>query len=129
MKDYEVKIAYANRELAGKERIKIKDTSNAVKLDELLPNEDGSGYGAEMIVDTYAVLDVHNEKAENTDYSQYVFLTEDGEKYVTSSDTFYRSFKDIAEELEAEGEPLSIIIYKKESKNFKGKYFLTCSVN
>ena len=78
---------------------------------------------------SYAVLDVHNEKAENPDYSQYVFLTEDGEKYVTSSDTFYRSFKDIAEELEAEGEPLSIIIYKKESKNFKGKYFLTCSVN
>ena len=34
-----------------------------------------------------------------------------------------------AEELEAEGEPLCIIIYKKESKNFRGKYFLTCSVN
>lgn len=93
MKDYEVKIAYANRELTGKERIKIKDTSNAVKLDELVPNEDGSGYGVEMIVDTYAVLDVHNEKAENPDYSQYVFLIEDGEKYVTSSDTFYRTFQ------------------------------------
>lgn len=123
MTGYSVSIAYASRELTAKERIQLKDTTDARKLDEVTQTE------AIILVPTlYAELDIHNEMSDNKDYKNYVVVGEDGQKYVTGSDSFWTSFMDIAREMENETEPWGIKVYRMPSKNYKGKEFITCSI-
>lgn len=126
MTGYEVKINATSKELSAKERIKMKDTTNCVKLDEVLAD-------ANKIMITpvaYVVLGIHNEKADDKDYEQYIIEDADGTKYLTGSNSFFDSFIDIWNEMESEaqGEEYQIEAYKVESKNYKGKYFYTCSI-
>ena len=124
---YSVEIVETSMELSAKERIKMKDTTNAIKLDELT-QEDGN---ERVLIEpqAYAVLNIHNEHSDqNKDYVNYVLVDKDGTKYVTSSQSFWATFMDIYEEMENETEPWSIIVYRVPSKNFKGKEFLTCSI-
>lgn len=123
MEGYSVKVKEANRELTAIERLKIKDASNAIKLDEAL------NAGPIVIAPTlWAVLDVHNEKSDNKDYEMFVVVADDGTKYVTGSASFWNSFIDIVSELTGEVDAFNISIYKVDSKNYKGKQFITCSV-
>lgn len=124
-KGYTVKVAEASKELSKVERISIKDVSNCVRLDEAV-NMAGDNK-ITIDVDYYAVLEVHNEKAkDDTDYNNFVIVDTNGTKYVTGSQSFWNSFSDIFEEME--GESFSIEVYSKPSKNYNGKYFLTCSI-
>ena len=123
MTGYSVNVAETSKELSAKERIQIKDTTNAVKLDEVTQTEPVTIYP-----DVYAVLDIHNEKSENKDYKNYVVIDRDGTKYVTGSDSFWSSFMEIAKEMANEAEEWGIQVYRKESKNYKGKEFITCSI-
>lgn len=125
MEGYKVTIKHCSKELTPRERILMKDTSNAERLDECVPAD-----GDKKVITpvAYAVLDVHNEKSENEDYEVYVIIDEDGTKYATGSPSFFDSFLDIWNEMQEAGEPFSIEVYKMESKNYKGKYFLTCSI-
>lgn len=124
---YSVEIAESSMELTAKERIKLKDTTNAIKLDELTQEE-----GNEQVIiepQAYAVLNIHNEHSDqNKDYVNYVLVDKDGTKYVTSSESFWTSFMEIYKEMENEAEPWKIVVYRVPSKNFKGKEFLTCSI-
>lgn len=123
MTGYSVRIAEVSRELSAKERIKLKDTTDAIKLDEATQS------GAIIIEPSlYAGLDVHNEKSDNVDYKIYVLVDKNGDKYVTGSESFWTSFMEIAEEMEDAGEEYAIKAYRVPSKNYKGKEFLTCSV-
>ena len=112
-------------DMTARERVLLKDTSNAVKLDEVV-TEDGTPFVLSPVA--YAVLAVHNEKAksDDKDYEQYLILDSDGNKYVTGSQSFWNSFADIWSDME--GEPFEMGIYKKPSKNYTGKCFLTCSI-
>lgn len=112
-------------DLTARERVLLKDTSNAVKLDEVV-TEDGTPFVLSPA--EYAVLAVHNEKAksDDKDYEQYLILDGEGNKYVTGSQSFWNSFVDIWSDME--GEPFELSIYKKPSKNYTGKFFLTCSI-
>lgn len=124
---YSVEIAESSMELSAKERIKMKDTTNAIKLDELTQEEDSG----EVVIEpqAYAVLNIHNEHSDqNKDYVNYVLVDKDGTKYVTSSESFWTSFMEIYKEMENETEPWKIVVYRVPSKNFKGKEFLTCSI-
>lgn len=124
MTGYSVTIKEVSKELTPRERIMLKDTSNAIKFDEVLT--DDTPFVITPVA--YAVLEVHNEKSkDNKDYEQYIILTEDGEKYVTGSSSFWTSFIEIWKEMRGE-EQYSIEVYKKDSKNYKGKQFLTCSI-
>lgn len=124
MEGYEVKIVECSKELTGKERVAIKDITNAVKLDSVVtPTE-----RVEIIPDFTALLAVHNENAENKDYEIFVLVAKDGTKYITSSNSFISSFKGIAEEMKDEVEEWGVEVRKIESKNFKGRHFLTCSI-
>lgn len=127
MQGYSVTIGKVSRQLSAKERVKIKDTSNAISLDELTIKE-----GKVVIeVDMYAELSVHNEKSENTDYKVFVILDKSGNKYMTSSPSFITTFYDIDDEMRdtlGENESYEIEVYRKESKNYKGKEFITCSI-
>lgn len=123
-KDYEVKIKSTSKELTARERVMLKDTRNAIKLDEAV--------GETPLVispDYYAVLDVHNEKSkEDKDFENYIVVDTDGNKYVTGSTSFFEAFTEIVEEMDGTGEEYQIEIYKLDSKNYKGKQFITCSI-
>ena len=123
MTGYSVEISELSRELSAKERIALKDTSDATKLD--VACDEGS-----VIIEpvAYAVLGIHNEKSDNKDYNNYVIIDKDGQKYVTGSESFWSSFMDIYNEMQGEDESWSIKAYKLDSKNYKGKKFLTCSI-
>ena len=124
-KDYEVKILHCNKELTARERVLIKDTGDAVSLDEAT-QENGSII---IEIDTFAKLSVHNEKADNKDYTKFVLIAKDGTKYATSSEAFVRSFEEIYDEMLDAGESeFSVKVFRKESKNYKGKEFITCSI-
>ena len=123
MEGYSVKILETSMELTAKQRIALKDTTNAIKLDEACE-------GQELLITpkAFAVLDIHNEKSDNVDYKNYIIEDVNGKKYVTGSESFWNSFKSIFDEMLGEDEEWSILAYKLDSKNYKGKQFLTCSI-
>lgn len=123
MTGYEVTIKEASMELTAKERIRLKDTTNAIKLDTATDNAPIT-----ITPKAFAILSIHNEKSDNVDYLNYIIVDKDGNKYVTGSDSFWSSFKSIWDEMETEAEEWELEIYKLDSKNYKGKKFLTCSL-
>lgn len=123
MNGYSVAIKESSRELTAKQRIALKDTTSAIKLDEATQVEP-----VIINVDMYAVLAIHNEKSENPDYDNYIVVDKNGTKYVTGSASFWSSFMDIFTEMEGEDEAWTLKVYRVPSKNYKGKDFITCSI-
>lgn len=119
MEGYKVTIVETSRELSAKERVALKDTNDALKIT--------AGLHFEPMM--YAVLDVHNENNKDGDkeYKQYVIMDVTGQKYVTGSESFFTSFRDIWEEMEDEDETWEIVVNSKKSKNYAGEFF-TCSI-
>lgn len=114
-------------ELTAKERIKLKDTSSATPLDTAVTDE--TSLSISPIA--YAILDVHNEKAKgDKDYTQLLVIDSNGNKYTTGSQSFINSFIDIWEEMEfpVTGEAFDIKVFRKPSKNYAGKSFITCTI-
>lgn len=124
MEGYKSFVKRSSKELSPKEKVAIKDTSNCVKLDEACNT--GS---VRIAVDYYAEIEIHNPKStERPTYSVYVIVDKSGSKFVTGSPSFISAFEDIFTELADCGEEWEIECYKLDSKNYKGKQFLTCSV-
>lgn len=126
--EYSATIVESSIELTKKESISFKDLSDAYALDKIITDQDERIIG----VKGYVIVEVHNEKSDNKDYTKYVIIDVNGNKYVTGSDAFFASFRDIWDEMADEnGQPeedFEIRIYKKPSKNYSGKNFLTCSI-
>ena len=122
---YKVNIKESNKELSARERIKIKDTTNAIKLDGVEPDEK-----LVFSPDYYAILEIENDKADTKDkkYNQFIVVDKSGTKYVTGSKSFWDSFINIYNEMKDESEPYEIEVYKMPTKNYTGKYFITCSI-
>ena len=79
--------------------------------------------------DFHAVLAVHNEKSDNKNYTKVVVVDKNGDKFVTGSDSFKRAMEDIVDEMADAGETnFQLKVYRKPSKNYKGKEFITCSI-
>lgn len=109
--------------LTAKDRIRLKNFGTAHALDEIVTED------APAVIDLafYAMVAVHNPKSKDKqDYEKCVLVDNAGEMYVTGSETFARQLEDIAGEMN--GEPFSIEVFKKPSKNYKGKYFMTCNI-
>lgn len=123
---FSAKIAFASADLSIEDRIRVKDTRDAVSLEKI------SRDGAKVLnIVAYVVLDIHNEKSDDKDYRQYVLLDNDGNKYMTGSEPFFNSFVDIWDELDEAGVPLSernFKIYQLPSRNYAGRNFVTCSL-
>lgn len=123
--NYKATISFCSKELDARERIRTKDVSDAIKLDEATKDVPS----IDIDVDYYAVLDIHNEKSDSTDYKNYIVIAKDGTKYVTGSDSFYKAFSDIVDELADDGiTDFTIKVYRHDSKNYAGKQFITCSL-
>lgn len=124
MTGYSVKVVECTKDLTAKERVKIKDTTNAIKLDEAT-----QGGAIVIAYDYHAVLAIHNEKLDDPDYRQYIVVDTAGNKYVTSSESFFTAMTEIVDEMSAAGETdYELEVYRMDSKNYKGKQFITCSI-
>lgn len=129
MDGYKASVSECSKELTVKEKIALKDTSNAIGLDLLTQEANFNGEKVIIEVDYYATINIHNEKSDNKDYINFIVVAKDGTKYVTGSQAFISAFEDIANELAEAGESdMTIEVYRKESKNYKGKDFITCSI-
>lgn len=124
MTGYSVKVVECAKDLTAKERVKIKDTTNAIRLDEATKS------GSIVIAyDYHAVLAIHNEKLDEPDYRQYIVVDKAGNKYVTGSESFFTAMTEIVDEMSAAGETdYELEVYRMDSKNYKGKQFITCSI-
>lgn len=122
--NYKVEIIYCtNENLSKREQILLRDTSNCIALDKATC-ENSLVISPSM----YAILSVHNEKAKgDKDFEQYIIVDKAGTKYVTGSKSFIESFRGIFHDMVGEGD-YEVEIYQKESKNYTGKNFITCSI-
>jgi hypothetical protein len=120
---YHVTIEEASKELSAKQRIAVNDTTAAIKLDEATQEA-----GVVIDVDAYVILNIHNEKSDNKDYKNYLILDKGGNTYVTGSENFFNSFKDIWDEMQGEDEAWQIEVYRQPSKNYAGRDFITCKI-
>lgn len=123
MTGYFVKIVNASKELSARDRVAVKDTTNAIALDDA--TKDGP---LVIAIDYYVELAVHNEKSEDKDYKKYVVVDKSGNKFVTGSESFFTAMLEIMDEMTGAGEDFEIQVYRMPSKNYKGKEFLTCSI-
>ena len=126
MTNYTTTITESSKELSVREKIKLKDLTSAIAIDKVVEPE------KPLVIapDFYAYLSIHNEKLpENEqDYKTMVIVDKSGTKYYTGSDSAISSFVDIFDEMIETAEPFEIEFYKKESKNYSGKHFITCSL-
>lgn len=123
MEGYKVEIRKVSKQITAKERVMLKDTTNAIALDELTQK-------GKFIIDPefYAILNVTNPKSEDKEYVKYIIVDKAGIKYVTGSESFFTAFVDIMDEMAGTDEEFSIEVYRMPSKNYKGKEFITCSI-
>ena len=121
---YNVEVVETSKELRAKERVAIKDFTNAIALD------DATQRNGHIVIDIdyYAVLNIHNEKSKDKDYCKYVVVDKAGNKYITGSLSFFNALTDIIDEMEDADEEYSIDVYRVPSKNYSGKDFITCSI-
>ena len=123
--DYNVTIINTMKELTAKERIRVKKANTtAIKLDEVT---DGENSFVIENVDNFACLKVHNDHAENPDYEVLVIFSGD-KAYSTGSTAFANSFLDIVDEMKDEQGEWGIECFKIPSRNYKGKFILTCNI-
>lgn len=121
--NYNVAIVACSKELSAKERVALKTMTDAIRLDTA--TADGP---VEIYPAFWAELAIHNEKSQDKDYSNYLIVDHDGNKYVTGSNSFWDSFNDIADEMEDETEEWGIKVFQQPSKNYAGKGFITCVI-
>lgn len=127
--NYSATIREASFEMSAKERVMFKDTQNAVSLMDLA--QSAKEEGGKAIIDSikgYVILDIHNDKSDDVDYMNFVLVDSEGQKYVTGSESFVNAFMNIYAEMKDETESWGIQLNLIESKNYKGKYTLTCSL-
>lgn len=124
MADYKATVEAASWEMSAREKLRYTDFTDVIQIDEATQAGD-----IIIDVDKWAVINVHNEKSDTVDYVKYVIIDKDDQVYVTGSESFWNSFKQIYEVMSEEGETVySIKVYRRESKNYKGKDFLTCRI-
>ena len=130
MEKYSVQIIESTHTLTAREKILMKDTTNARKIDTEADLYKANGEDFIITPADYVILSVHNEKSKDRkDYENYLIIDKDGTKYVTGSPSFWSSFKSIWDSMKEEGdEEFQISVYKVPSKNYSGKDFLTCSI-
>lgn len=124
MADYKATVEDASWEMSAREKLRYTDFTDVIQIDEATQAGD-----IIIDVDKWAVVMVHNEKSDTIDYKKYVIIDKEGQVYVTGSESFWRSFIAIYEVMSDEEETVySIKVYRRESKNYKGKDFLTCRI-
>lgn len=111
----------STRALTKKEEIMVKDLADSKSLDEVITTDNPS-----ITIKPVAYHTLEIDTGDKT-YKKYVIECEDGNRYVTGSETFMNSFTNIfADMCGYNEEEWGIKCFKQDSKNYKGKQFLTC---
>lgn len=114
-------IIEAKRELTATEKVKIKHLQT-IKFDEVVTPDKSIVIRPGM----WAVVETVSDRTGN-EYKIYLIEDlKDGSWYSTGSESFWENFKDI--ELDMDGEEYDLQVYKMASKNYSGRYFLTCNI-
>lgn len=127
MAEYSAKVidVIGDKELTGKEKVALKNFADMVRLDEVTQEHEE---GVLINVAFVAVIEVHNEKADIKDYEKQVYVDKDGQMYISGSESLFRQYKSIYEDMEGDPEEWGIRVIRKDSANYKGKDFLTCVI-
>lgn len=124
--NYKATINEGSKEFSVREKIKLKDLTTAIAIDKVVEPEKS------LVIepDFYAFIDIHNEKLPEfeQDYKTMVVVDKGGAKYYTGSSSAIDSFINIFDEMVETDEPFEVEFIKKESKNYNGKFFITCSL-
>lgn len=119
---YKVSITETSAELTAREKLKMEDTTDAVKLNDI---------EGELTIapKAYAILHGEDDEGVNEPYDKIIIIDEEGQKYTTGSkafrDNFLKIWNTMAEE--DEDEAYQIKIYKVKSNKREGS-FITCSI-
>lgn len=123
---YRAEIIEGATGMTKKEQLMFLDLTDCISLDEATKE---SPVMIENIgADSFALISVHNEKAENKDYQVLVLIDGKGVRYRTGSESFYNAFRDIYDQMNGSGEVWGIKAFRKPSKNYTGRDFFTCTV-
>ena len=124
MNGYNATIVNASSDLTARQKIMLKDFTNAIKLDEVAGTIDSQFVICPV---GYAEISVENSHSKgDKSYTKYVLWDEGFNKCVTGNPSCMEAFVDIFNDMKDEAEPWAIGVYKVPSKNYKGKDFLTC---
>lgn len=120
---YSIKVKNAMKELSKKEQVQLKDLSDAIKIDNATKEQ-----GTLMIYNVKNVITaaVHNDNASPADYNNFIIIDEEGNRYVTGSEAFGRRLEEIIDDME--GEEFGLKCFRRPSKNYAGRDFLSCAV-
>lgn len=117
-------ISESLKTLTKKDMLQLKDLSDAIKLDQATQEN-----GTVMIFDVRNIVSlslVSDDPQNPQEYSKTVVVDADGNRYVTGSDSFARRAWEIAKEMD--GDEFGLKVYRRPSKNYAGREFLSCSV-
>ena len=106
----------------------FKDLGNATQLIDFKKACDEQGGRAIIDVKDYAVVNIHNEATDDVDYTNYLIIDKNDNKYYTGSQAFWNAFINIYNEMKESDEEWGIELNLLPSKNYKGKEILTCSL-
>ena len=126
--NYTATITESSREFSAKERVMFKDLGNAESMIDYARAAIEQGAKATIDVADFAVISIHNEATDDVDYTNYLLIDKNGNKYYTGSESFWNSFKNIYNEMKDSDEEWGIELNLIPSKNYKGKEILTCSL-
>lgn len=121
---YKAEVTNSSKELTAKQKISYKTFADCESVDAVVTGDIALTIDK---VEGWAIVDVHNEKAENKEYD-VIIIEGDGRRYKSGSSSLIDSFLDIWYEMDAEEEDFGITIKKIESNNYKGKYFLKAEI-
>lgn len=123
--NYYCKILESYGDFDAYERVMCKDLGDAIPLDDVTQQ-------GPVVIDyaKHVLLAIHNENSDGKDYEKCVVIDTAGRKFVCGSATFCRAMENIMDELSDNGidSGIHIKVYRKPSKNYKGKEFITCSL-
>ena len=126
--NYTATLREASREFSAKERVMFKDLQNATPAVDFAKECREQNGRAIIDVKDWAIIDIHNESADNTDYTVYLFVDENSNKYYTSSEPCWNAFTNIFSEMKDTNEEWGIEYNLIPSKKYSGKEILTCSL-
>ena len=121
---FNVIVTNTMKTLSKKDQLQLKDLSDAIKLDQAT-QEKGTVI-IEEVVNMVSLKLVSDDPQNPQEYSKTVITDAEGNRFVTGSESFSRRAWDIAEDMD--GEPFGLKVYRRPSKNFAGREFLSCSV-
>ena len=112
--------------LTKKDLLQLKDLSDAVKLDQATQEALSGSYIIQDVKNIVSLNLVSDDPQNPQEYSKTVVIDGEGNRFVTGSDSFARRAWEIAREMD--GETFELKVYRRPSKTYAGREFLSCSV-